>query len=437
MTPTKLLSPAAIALHLLLVAGVLIYARLFGPPQPQSIPVPYQELKTGLKVEGAPQTSPHAHIDQSLLLSETRPGAMRHQSFFERDGASWGKLENRWTAQLTIDPKVKKVADYHFSKSRAALGALAIVEVDSGRIIGWSEHIDPSHPVTKKLKPNRDIHLALQAIAPSSGVFRLVTASALLEGGVSPLRSYCYTKFKGTWLQEYHLTNRNPNGCNHLTEAIATTDNSYLAFVSHSELSSDQLKKASQQLGFDQRYSYFGLPYELSVAQIPQDSLTRAKTALGFQGSKMNVLHAALLMGAIASDGKVRSPRLVERIIDEEGREISAPQFPPMAQGVSPSTAARLRRMMKSAIQEAPAGGVFQKWPSKLRDMRVAGQASVRTYRKPDFIRYTWFVGYVPAESPQWAVAVMVVNHQQWYVRALDIAHRVLREVLSQLQEQK
>ena len=65
--------------------------------------------------------------------------------------------------------------------------------------------------------------------------------------------------------------------------------------------------------------------------------------------------------------------------------------------------------------------------------MKVAGQASVRTFRKPSFIRYTWFVGYVPAQDPQWAIAVMIVNNERWFVRALDIAHRVLKDVLSQL----
>ena len=435
MTPIKLLSPSAIALHLILVATVLIYARVFGPPQPPSIPVPYQEFGESRNQSEAQPSDQASHIDHSLLLSETRPGSMRHQSFFEREGKLWGRLENRWVAELTLDPQVQKVAKYWFSKSKSAMGAFAMVEVESGRILGLSEYIDPNHPVTQRLRPNANIHLALQSLAPGSGVFRLVSAAALLENGINPLRSYCYTKFKGTWLQEYHLTNRNPNACNNLTEAISSTDNSYLAQVTHSELPPDRLKKMSMSLGFDKRYSYFGLPYELSAAHIPNDPLTRAKSALGFKGSKVNVLHAALLMSAIASNGTMHSPRLVERIIGEDGREINAPQFPAMAQGMSPSTAARLRRMMKNAIHESPSGRVFQNWPAKLRNMRVAGQASVRTYRKPEFTRYTWFVGYIPAESPQWAVAVMVVNHQRWYVRALDIAHRVLREVLSELDD--
>ena len=140
-----------------------------------------------------------------------------------------------------------------------------------------------------------------------------------------------------------------------------------------------------------------------------------------------------MLTAAIATDGSIKSPRLVEKITNAEGREIEAPEFAPMAKGMSPASAARLRRILKNAIHENPTGKVFQNWPSELRKLKVAGQSSVRTYRKPSFVRYTWFVGYVPSEAPQWAIAVMVVNNERWFVRALDIAHRVLKDVLSDL----
>lgn len=347
----------------------------------------------------------------------------------------WGHLENRWTAELTLAPEIQDAAQYHFTRSKAAMGALAMVEVETGKVVGLKEYIDQSHPVTRRLHPSKEVHLALQSIAPSAGIFRIVTAAALMEQGLNPLQSFCYTKFKGTWLRQKHLDNQDPNSCSNLTDAFSTTDNSYLAWVSHSELNADSLKKMSLQLGFDRKFSYFGLPYELSAAHIPSSPLQRAQTAVGFRGSKSNVLHAALMMSAIATDGTLRSPRIVERIVNDEGTVIDAPQFPPMGKGMSPATSARLRRMMKNAIHENPTGKVFQNWPEKLRNVRVAGQASVRTYRKPSFIRYTWFVGYVPAENPQWAIAVMVVNHERWYVRALDIAHRVLRDVLSKIDE--
>ena len=34
------------------------------------------------------------------------------------------------------------------------MGALALVEVNSGRVIGLSEFIDRQHPVTRQLRPS-------------------------------------------------------------------------------------------------------------------------------------------------------------------------------------------------------------------------------------------------------------------------------------------
>lgn len=436
MTSQKLLSPSTLAFHLLLVAGFLIYARLFGPPKPVILQVPKGELATIIATDNQKLGEQDSLVNRSVLLTETRPGSMNHKSFFEREGKLWGKLENEWLAELTLDQRVQQISKAHFSKSKAALGALALVEVKTGRVIGLQEFVNQDHPVTRRMKLGDDVHLGLRSIAPGSGLFRLVTASSLLDAGLNPLQKYCYQKFKGTWLQAKHLNPTESNAhCNHLNEALSTTDNSYLAYVSNKLLSADKLKKSALDLGFDRRFSYFGLPYELSVAHIPSQSLERAKTAVGIQGSKMNTLHAAMMMAAIATDGTLKSPRLVEYIQDRTGQKIEAPNFPPMANGMSASSAARLRRMMKNAILENPAGRVFQDWPQKIRKMKVAGQASVRTFRKPDFVRYTWFVGYVPAQDPQWSIAVMVVNHEQWYVRALDIAHRVLKDVLVTLDE--
>ena len=101
---------------------------------------------------------------------------------------------------------------------------------------------------------------------------------------------------------------------------------------------------------------------------------------------------------------------------------------------MQPATAKRMRHMMRRAIQDKKSHAVFKEWPSSLSHYRVAGQASMKTHREPSFVRYTWFVGFAPADRPKWAFAVMVVNNIKWYVRALDIAHRVLKDYFEHLQ---
>ena len=144
-----------------------------------------------------------------------------------------------------------------------------------------------------------------------------------------------------------------------------------------------------------------------------------------------------MLAAAIAKDGTLYRPQLAAKIVNHEGKEIKAPiDFKKVAEGMQPTTAKRMRHMMRRSIQDKKAYAVFKEWPSSLSHYRVAGQASMKTHREPSFIRYTWFVGFAPADRPKWAFAVMVVNNIKWYVRALDIAHRVLKDYFEHLQAQ-
>ena len=79
---------------------------------------------------------------------------------------------------------------------------------------------------------------------------------------------------------------------------------------------------------------------------------------------------------------------------------------------MGPASAARMRKILQISMKEESTHQIFQNWPSYLSRMKVAGQASVRTYRNPYFVRYTWFMGYAPIEDPKWAFAIMVVNHE-------------------------
>ena len=422
--------------QLILLLVFLLYSFVFGPPQSQKSNLSKQVTQKKTEIPTRTQMS---LIDQDLLVSERRPGALNHKNFFQKDGQIWGPLENQWTALLTLDPTLQKVIYRHFKNSKAALGAFVMMEVDTGRIIGLSEYINREHSVTRKLQIKEDVHLALNALAPSTGVFRLVTIAALLNKGIKPLQSFCYTKFKYS-ITMRHLSNKDPNNCNNLQQASADTDYSFFAYMSHHNLAVEDLKRMALHLGFDRKIPYFGLPYELNTAYIPTTDIRRAYTALGFRNSKSNALHAAMLARAIATDGQLKPPYLVDKIIRNDGKEVPSPPLKPVAQGMGPASAARLRRVLQLSMKGKEIAKAFQNWPRSLSHMKVAGQSSVRTYRNPYFVRYTWFMGYAPIEDPKWSFAVMVVNHDTWYVRALDVANRVLKdyfELLNQKNTQK
>merc|ERR1712167_132355 len=110
-----------------------------------------------------------------------------------------------------------------------------------------------------------------------------------------------------------------------------------------------------------------------------------------------------MIAAAIATNGTLYRPQLAYKIVSHEGTEIKAPELQVMATGMKPTTAKRMRHMMRRAIQDKKSHAVFKEWPLSLSHYRVAGQTSMKTHRDPSFIRYTWFVGFAPADRPRWA----------------------------------
>ena len=447
MQSHPLITPQLMLIQLGLVVLFILYSFIFSPPVSQYPDIPHKPL-TQEKMDQLQGTQ----SPQEFLISERRPGLLDHRRFFVKDGRIWGQLTSQWSnekknpkedvqqwnALLTLDPQFQKIAQRRLKVSRAAVGTIAMIDLKKKQIVGLSEYIDPQHPTTRQLKINRDVHLALRAIAPAAGLFRIVSTAALLESGMNPVQKFCYHKTKQSIRPDYlnlvssHLTTSR-HDCSTLDEAFAETELGFFIPTTHQFLQADDLITMARTLGFDQEIPYFELPHELSTAHVPNTDIRRAYTALGLKNSRANTLHGAMIAAAIADNGTLYRPQLAYKIVNHEGKEISAPELQTMATGMKPNTAKRMSHMMRRAIQAKTTYSVFKNWPSSLNHYRVAGQSSTKTIKKPSFIRYTWFVGFAPADRPRWAFAVMVINNKNWYVRALDIAHRVLRDYFEHL----
>lgn len=414
----------------------------FGPPQDQMVVIPQNQpqvpKQTSIEATFEDSEEGGHFAEERSTLSEIAPGRLSHKQIIKEDGRYWGNLDNAWRARLSLDPDFQEAADRHFSRSHAALGAIVMMEVDTGRMIGLSEYHDSEHNLSRRMRLGDELHMGLRALAPSAGGFRLITYIALLEKGLNPKKNICYTKLKGGNVHAHHLENRNPGPCKNIAKGFVDQDLSLLAFATHSQLKSADLKRAALRSGFDQRIPYFDLPYEISKAHVPTTDIARVKTALGLQNTKMSVLQAAMIASMIANGGRLVRPQLVDVIEREDGTRHEAPQLAPLKQtGIKSETARNLRSMMRDAMQENELASIFEEWPSELRDIRIAGQSSLKTYRKPIFRRYTWFIGFAPADKPKWAFATMVLNNERWYVRADHLTHRILKDYLPKLTQKE
>lgn len=152
-----------------------------------------------------------------------------------------------------------------------------------------------------------------------------------------------------------------------------------------------------------------GLPhirrvYGEPAGAIPRwDGLTSSSLPFGY-GLYVTPLQTAMAMAALANDGVLMRPRLVEAIEKPDGEPVT--KFPPtVVRRVIGSEAARkMVQVMRSAVEEGTGG------QAALEDYSVGGKTGTAkkvvngTYSSTHY--YASFVGFLPAEDPELVIMV-------------------------------
>jgi cell division protein FtsI/penicillin-binding protein 2 len=173
----------------------------------------------------------------------------------------------------------------------------------------------------------------------------------------------------------------------------------------------------------------FPVANEASKIEMPQDPLEFARAAAGFWHTSMSPLAGALLAQTVANGGVALEPRIVAAV--HEGPEsIWQDQRPPrvLRRAVKAETATELTRMMVETVANGSGFKSFHDEAGKpyLPGIAVAGKTGTLTRHEANR-HYTWFVGFAPAENPEIAISVLIVNTPSWQIKAPQLARDVLR----------
>jgi len=386
-------------------------------------------LGTG-EVESTDEAAEIARDDRAdrsaITVPARRPGPLDPSRIYTDGDVMRADLQNGWVAELTTVPALQDAATRILNRGKVPFGAVVLLDVKSGDVLAMADRFDAEHSVAPDLDPEGPPHLALRALAPSASVFKIVTAAALLEVGVSGTREYAYTPAKR---RVYDGTLDKPGaGAPRVAmgDALASSNNGFFARMADRKLAREDVDLIARRFGFN-RVVPFPLLTDASTASVPRNRLERARMAAGFWHTRLTPLHAALIAAAVAGDGSVPTPRMVRRLEGPDGRLVDAPDRGPLSRAMKAETAAKMRTMMARTVTHGTGRRAFSKWPRSLSKVTVAGKTGTLDIREP-YTAYTWFVGFAPADDPQVAIAVMVGNGELWWQRAIDIGRDVLAD---------
>lgn len=334
----------------------------------------------------------------NLLTGATPRGATVETTLNARaQRAAWDGLNGRKGAVVAIDTKTGAiralVTSPSFDPNRLATHDLKAATQ------AWTElNADKSRPMANR---------ATKEIYPPGSTFKLITAAAALESGMSPSTEIDASPYK---LPGSTVVIQGSCGGTTitLTKALEVSCNPAFARLGV-KLGADALRAQAERFGFGQTF----LPEIGSAASRfpsePDDAQT-AMSAIGAFDVAASPLQMAMVAAAVDNGGVVMEPYLVESVVTHDLRVIS--QATPRQHGtaMSESVARSLRQLMISVVEH---GTGRRAQISGLTIGGKTGTAVTDASRRP----YAWFTTF--ADELDLAVCVFIEDAE---IPATDIA---------------
>ena len=371
--------------------------------------------------------------------------------FLQKFKALFTGVENRGASiETSINTKLQTLA-YNLLKDKDA--ALVAIEPKTGRILAmvstpsYNPSLLASHNASFVNHAYKDLisdvsnpmlNRSISELYAPGSTFKTVVAAAALESGKYDLdtqipagSSYL---LPGT---RTHLTNVSPkasgtNGQISFEDALAYSSNTAFAQLGVS-LGSDAIIKQAKKFGFFSSFTLdgadsTGIPMRV-VASLLNQKPSQDKLALesiGQGDARITALQNAMVAAAIANNGTLMKPTLVDCVRSSDLSVISQTTPTVMNQAISAQSAAKLNAMMQSVVVKGNAN-------LSLPNIAVAAKTGTAQIGERNQAINGWVIGFAPAQDPKIAVAVMVHNASTYGTyTAGPIMKQVMKEALKQ-----
>lgn len=311
------------------------------------------------------------------------------------------------SVQTTLNAKAQRAAAQALGDLK---GAVVALDPSTGAIKAMvsSPSFDPSDLAThdlsdsqkawKKLNADDDKPLSNRAtreIFPPGSTFKVIVSAAALDAGYEPDSQLDTSSYK---LPGTNTTISTTCGDSQtLKRALELSCNSAFARLGV-KLGADALRDQAEKFGFGTKpLSDIG-----SVASRFPDEIDTPQTGLAAIGGydvAATPLQMAMVAAAVANDGVVMQPYLVESVRSADLQVLSQTRPSQLRVATSSADDAKLKQMMIGVVQNGTG------WRAQISGVTVGGKtgtANSDNVRTP----YAWFIAW--AEDPSVAVAVFV-----------------------------
>ncbi|MBI5484881.1 MAG: penicillin-binding protein [Deltaproteobacteria bacterium] len=371
----------------------------------------------------------HAEAPPKTVEAAIPPTVPSH---FETAGNLLGKAENVDGQLSAVAPDgirynytllgglQKRVHDY-LALHQVPYAVFVAIEPSTGRILGMTSYssVDPNW--------GRE---AFYGLYPMASLFKIITASAALEsrkitpGTVIEFRGNSYSENPRYW----YASPKGRNNRMDVTHAMGKSINPVYGRLASDIAGRNSIMASVDRFGFNQNI-FPGIPVKSSQAAAPASDHNLMLMGAGLDHDvKISPLHAAVIMSAIANNGKMMAPALTRNSVTAGGIEENLFVPKELRQLVAPETAASLKQMLSSTVLTGTSRKAFHDRRGRpLLRVPIAAKTGSINGTDPKG-HYSWFAAFAPIDNPRIALAALVINPDKWKIKASQVGEQALEE---------
>jgi penicillin-binding protein A len=319
---------------------------------------------------------------------------------------------------LTLDPAVQAAA---MAGLEGVTGAVVALDPSTGAVLGMAS--SPSYDPTQlsshdpeairefaaqldAADPDPRVNQATREIYPPGSVFKVIVSAAALEEGYTPETVIPAPDLLTLPNSTRTLENFGGSSCSsseeqQLIDALTISCNTAFAQLGI-ELGEDKIRETAEAFGIDDEKRNIPLPVVGSTVGEIEDDAALGQTSIGQRDVRVTTLQAAMIAAAVANDGSLMTPYLVDQLRAPDLSVIDETTPEELSRAVSEEIAGQLTEMMLSVVENGSGRS------AQIDGVKVAGKTG--TAETPDAPDHNWFIGFAPADDPTIAVAVFVKN---------------------------
>jgi len=268
------------------------------------------------------------------------------------------------------------------------------------------------------------VNRATQGLYPPGSTFKIMTSLEYIRENPDDYADYSYKctgsiTVDGSTIKCYH---GQVHGVQNFFESFANSCNSSFANIGLS-LNQTSFADTLSQLLFNQSLPV-DFEYKKSSATASDNLSTEDKMQLSIgQGSTtMTPLHLNMITMAIANDGVLMTPYLLDRVESVDGKVILSNEESEYGSIMTSDEAATLTEMMREVVESGTATGLNT-------DSYVAvGKTGSAEFEDSSSNSHAWFTGFAPADDPEICVTIIMEEAGSGGHMAVPVAKRIFDE---------